>query len=384
MSCVVLRKLRVSCLIKYLKYFKGDLLNNKLATPRLRELDFLRGLAVLAVIAVHVGQNFPTEIGLFDSGASYGRFGVQLFYFVSALTMCFMWEARGKESGRVRKFYMRRFFRIAPLFWLAIPFYLAIYGVGESYWAPEGIGIRQIALTAIFLHGFFPDSINSVVPGGWSIAVEMTFYLFFPLLVMSIGGRRLVYLALSVLVWFFYAVFIRGWLEGVLGGGVLVKDFLYLNFVNQAPIFLLGCYLYYALRDGVGGRDILLLILWVILGFGSKKLAGVEGVGFVYMYMLMAMGVYFCMRAGVKLSIVERLGKRSYAMYLCHFSVISLFSKFEPPLGGFARFVLAFFVISAAAYFVAGFLGKLIEDRVHSWVSRRLNAGAGGRSRSKV
>jgi peptidoglycan/LPS O-acetylase OafA/YrhL len=36
--------------------------------------------------------------------------------------------------------------------------------------------------TALFVHGFHPQSINSVAPGGWSIAIEMTFYAVFPLL----------------------------------------------------------------------------------------------------------------------------------------------------------------------------------------------------------
>ena len=39
--------------------------------------------------------------------------------------------------------------------------------------------------TAFFLHGLHPEAINSVIPGGWSIAVEMTFYLFFPKYIIS-------------------------------------------------------------------------------------------------------------------------------------------------------------------------------------------------------
>lgn len=351
-------------------------MNKKLESPRLRELDFLRGVAVLGVVIVHVGQKFPTGVALYDSGTSYGQLGVQLFFFVSALTMCFMWGAREKESGRVWKFYVRRFFRIAPLFWLAIPFYLSIYGVGASYWAPEGIGIRQVLLTATFLHGFYPDSINSVVPGGWSIAVEMTFYLFFPLLAMHVKERRLVYLSLSILVWFLYAVFLRKWLEVFLGGDVLVKGFLHLNFLNQAPVFLLGCYLYYALKEGVGWSDFLLVALWVSLGYASKKFLGVEGLGFVYTYICMGAFVYFSMSLGVKFSLLEKLGKRSYAIYLIHFSLIYILSKLMLPFNSVAVFFMALLIVAGAAYFIAGILGRYVEDNVHSWVSKRLSASS--------
>jgi peptidoglycan/LPS O-acetylase OafA/YrhL len=100
---------------------------------------------------------------------------VQLFYFTSALTMCYVWKLCESETGRWWKFYVRRFLRIAPLYWLATLVCLLVYGLGASYWTPDGIGIRHVVLNALFWHGFWPDTINSVVPGGWSIAVEMTF-----------------------------------------------------------------------------------------------------------------------------------------------------------------------------------------------------------------
>ncbi|WP_165677771.1 acyltransferase family protein [Metapseudomonas otitidis] len=345
-------------------------------SSRLRELDFLRGLAILGVIMVHVGIKFSSGSSIFDSWAAFGRFGVQLFYFVSSLTMCFMWEARKQEVGRVRKFYIRRFFRIAPLFWLAIPFYLLVYGVGERYWAPEGIGVRQVILTALFLHGFWPDTINSVVPGGWSIAVEMTFYLLFPLLVLCVGSRKFAYLFLSMLVWFLYSAFIRPALAGVLGDSELVRDFLFLNFVSQAPVFLLGCYFYYAIKNGGGWVDVVIVVLWCLFGFVMEELSVIESSEFLYIYVVMGGCVYFCMRLGVKMALLERLGKRSYAMYLSHFVVLSIVARLMPQLEGFAVFFLVFAMVSLVAYLVAGLLGWLIEDRVQTWISQRLRVTA--------
>lgn len=57
------------------------------------------------------------------------------------------------------------------MFWLAIPFFLLLNGKAPAW---------EVATIALFVHGFHPQSINSVVPGGWSIAVEMTFYAVFP------------------------------------------------------------------------------------------------------------------------------------------------------------------------------------------------------------
>jgi peptidoglycan/LPS O-acetylase OafA/YrhL len=104
-----------------------------LSPTRLRTFDFLRGLAIFGVIIVHTAASFPSQIIAIDVLAGLGRFGVQLFFFISALTMCYMWKLREGEINPVKNFYIRRFFRIAPLFWIAIPVYLIINGYEKSY-----------------------------------------------------------------------------------------------------------------------------------------------------------------------------------------------------------------------------------------------------------
>ena len=169
-------------------------------TARNRSLDTLRGVAILGVLAVHTNQAVSSGVHQMDALLGWGRFGVQLFFLVSAFTMCYMWHERAGESERVRKFYIRRVLRIAPMFWLAIPTYLLLYGTGTSYWSPQGISALDIALTATFLHGWWPSSINAIVPGGWSIAVEMMFYLLFPFVILRIA-RPVAFLAAAVAVY---------------------------------------------------------------------------------------------------------------------------------------------------------------------------------------
>ncbi|MBV8664533.1 MAG: acyltransferase family protein, partial [Hyphomicrobiales bacterium] len=63
-------------------------------SPRLATLDFLRGLAILGVVAIHTTQHFPSHIKPLDFAFSNGWIGVQVFFFVSAYTMCHMWSRR--------------------------------------------------------------------------------------------------------------------------------------------------------------------------------------------------------------------------------------------------------------------------------------------------
>ncbi|MBK9207774.1 MAG: acyltransferase [Anaerolineales bacterium] len=146
-------------------------------------IDALRGFAILAVVFYHSLQWVVPTSGLLNVIAEQGARGVQFFYVASALTLFLSLGTRKKiETRPVLNFFIRRFFRIAPLFYLAIILYTWYDGNAPRYFAPNGIQWWYIPLTAFFLNGWLPETINSVVPGGWSIAVEMIFYLTVPYL----------------------------------------------------------------------------------------------------------------------------------------------------------------------------------------------------------
>src|SRR4051812_31822989 len=205
-------------------------------------------------MAVHSSQ----ASSAWSSGAGrqivdQGARGVQLFFVASALTLAMSWHAR--NDGAVR-FYLRRLLRIAPMFWLGTLFFLWLDGFSPRYFAPGGIDGTDVLLTALFLHGWNPDTVNSVVPGGWSIAVEMTFYLVFPLLMLVVRGwltALAAFVACNAIAlysfdyfWANRALFWPGASDG------LASTMLHLWFPTQLPVFALGFLLYYALRDWRG------------------------------------------------------------------------------------------------------------------------------------
>jgi len=90
---------------------------------KLKYIDVLRGIAVLGVLMVHCsyfGSNFvfPKVIkSFFENGAM----GVQLFFFTSAFTLFLSMNNRiDNEKLPYINFFIRRFFRIAPIYYLGI------------------------------------------------------------------------------------------------------------------------------------------------------------------------------------------------------------------------------------------------------------------------
>ncbi len=342
-------------------------------TTRKRSFDFLRGIAILGVITVHTSQSFPSGVSEIDFVAGLGRFGVQLFFYVSALTMCHMWMAREGESNPIRKFYVRRLFRIAPLFWIAIPVYLFINGNDKSYWAPEGVGSTQIILTIMFLHGFWPSSINSVVPGGWSVAVEMTFYALFPLLIRTVKNREKLYLILGIFIWIANILIFRELLTDILttqyntNSATIVKD-MKLNFLSQFPIFFFGCYLHFKTNRNLDKYELTLLIGWLMGATLFWVLYKFQDFGFLVVCLVIGVFVRVSVAKNVRCAIIEKLGVNSYAIYLVHFSILHYLKIIIEFWTSSINLFVGMILTTVLSFLLARVINLMIETKVQGFV----------------
>lgn len=222
-------------------------------------IDSLRGIAILGVFACHIADHLPGLPGPLGRILLQGGIGVQLFFIASALTLFLSLDARRADEPRpVLSFFIRRFFRIVPLFYLGVLLYSFFYG-GNSFDArvPPGLTLGSILSTLTFTNGWSPTWINQVVPGGWSIAVEMNFYLLVPFLHRrlkspgtAVGAAVGIYLlgaAASAGVW--------ALLNPRLGpeGRPMLEAFVHYWLPGQLYRFFAGFVLYFLIRDALPG-----------------------------------------------------------------------------------------------------------------------------------
>lgn len=155
---------------------------------RILELDGLRALAVLAVIADHFFVvTLQTSGPLTDFAFRLGSAGVQYFFVLSGFVISRALLEEHAANGRIslRKFWLRRCFRILPAYWV---FLLVVTLLGCSH-------LIRTDLHSLLWSAFLITNVVQVDwfhGHTWSLSVEEQFYLVGPLVAfVFLRGRRL-------------------------------------------------------------------------------------------------------------------------------------------------------------------------------------------------
>jgi peptidoglycan/LPS O-acetylase OafA/YrhL len=305
-------------------------------------IDALRGLAILGVLVYHASIHVPGVDERVMAILRNGHHGVQLFFIVSALTMFLSLGSRSaRESRPIRNFFIRRVFRIVPLFYAGALFYFWYDRLAQGDLGSAQSSIGCILATLTFTNGWAVDWINRLVPGGWSIAVEMNFYLLVPWLFSRFrSGQQAMTAA-------FIALIAGGAASGVAkkllthtlgtGSADAVARFTWYWLPAQIPMFLSGVALYFLLRPLLESRSAetqasrpspwLLLALAIYLiaaqSYSQTSLYLEQGL-FAVAVLLLA----WSLAIRPNLLVVNRatcyLGVVSYSAYLSHFLMLDL------------------------------------------------------------
>lgn len=151
-----------------------------LSTRHFGALDGLRGLAILLVFLAHPDNQFWVRF--------HGASGVTLFFVLSGYLITTLLLREEGVHGQVsfRRFYIRRLFRIYPMFFAVFLFYcVLVYVVGME-------PARRPAFTESvpYILALFPEhtlfwahgGVQPPFDGAWSIGIEEKFYLIWPIL----------------------------------------------------------------------------------------------------------------------------------------------------------------------------------------------------------
>ena len=231
-------------------------------------IDMLRGLAIVGVLLAHSMIGMSTaelrELPMnLERILWAGRHGVALFFVVSAFTLTrSMYYRFNNECLPIRKYFLRRFFRIAPAYYfiLIITF---LFGNGVTgYVNPKDVTLSWQDLTAhlFFVNGFFPYYTNDFLGVEWSVSTEVMFYMLLPIIYLwlvkvptiskKIAKVSLLCLA-SIAIVLLWLVFSKAKFLHVLGDGFtspVLDSWRYFFIANHLHEFAVGMTLWFVLN----------------------------------------------------------------------------------------------------------------------------------------
>jgi peptidoglycan/LPS O-acetylase OafA/YrhL len=196
---------------------RRDDAGDRAAAEHVSWLDGLRGLAAFWVLASHVQILVGMRIVFL---LSYGGLAVDLFMMLSGFLMAHHYILRrDREPWEAKRswvlFWTRRFFRIAPLYYVLLCAALAVgpyvgemrEAIAQAWPATATVGSRyadqslgNVIAHASFVFGMLPGYAFETPLPDWSIGLEMEFYASFPLLMLlmsRLGAQRAALIAVA-------------------------------------------------------------------------------------------------------------------------------------------------------------------------------------------
>lgn len=153
------------------------------------ELDGLRAVAVLGIVAYHVIVLLPATWHIAYPLVLRFDVALELFFMISGYLIYGPFarsHIQGRSAPRLRDYLVRRAVRIYPAYLVAV---LGMVALGWAHFDDGAQMVQHLTLT----QGYFPRGEGLLVePAGlgqsWTLVVEVSFYLFVPLWSWAVRG----------------------------------------------------------------------------------------------------------------------------------------------------------------------------------------------------
>ena len=317
------------------------------------ELDALRGLAALAVVAFHYTTHYHAMIGHTEPlgfGFPAGNYGVQLFFLISGFVI-FMTLERTRTA---MDFVVSRFSRLFPAYWSAMAITAAVvYTLGMPQ---QKLPLRDLLLDLTMVQEVL--GAEHLDGSYWTLGVELFFYA-------------------QMLLWFMLGwlprirIIIVGWLLLAVAYGLTRKAGLHFSYsvrealiLQHIPFFAMGI-LFYRMHSRAGSHRTDAILVGLCLAAIAIAYAP------VYLAVASACVAIFWLfitgrLAWLRTAPLAYLGTISYSLYLLHQAIgFVLIHRMER--NGVAPLV-AVFVAIAAIFVLATALTHLVERPALKWI----------------
>lgn len=307
-----------------------------------KQLDALtgtRGFAAILVVIFHFALNVIPD-GLLSDFFANGNLAVSYFFTLSGFIMCYTYYSQRVGYSSYMK---KRIARIVPLYLFALLLTIALL---STY--PDGFG-KQLVLNTFLLQAYFPDYALTLNGPGWSLSVEMFFYLLFPLFIIMYRYNEKGFAVFAIL---FYIISqaLHLWLIAIYkpeyGSGL--HEFVFYHPVMHLSQFLIGMAGYYlfshiqSIHKYLSPVVLFLIIAACVLYLPLSKHNGLLAPLFV----LFIVGVATSRKSLLATRPLVYFGEISYGIYILQMPVFMALQKLNDTALhlSYGYFLMLFFV----------------------------------------
>ncbi len=340
----------------------------------------LRAIAAVTVAVLHVAFAFADHVGaglgLKPGTGLSGQIAVMLFFIVSGYVMVIAAGGAFGQRGASRAFWLRRFNRIMPPYWLATAALAGVFLTVEPQPVPLLPLLKSLALVPFWQEGGGLRPIPFLWVG-WTLFYEMVFYALFGL---ALGLGRSAGLAVTV----------AGLGLLVLVGLIIGPDSAFLFAVTRPVLLMFVVGMGLALRRTSGGQVPVWLRIAALAALVPAMTlipvrVGTEAMGFDYLAWcgvpaaLLGLAVLGGPLAVPGSRWVIAAGDMSYALYLLHVPVAWFWLWFWRRLPGFDPGPWDYLISALVVSLVASWLfHRRVERPITAALNRRVGSPHGG------
>jgi peptidoglycan/LPS O-acetylase OafA/YrhL len=148
---------------------------------RIPTLDGWRGIAILLVLFDHIQHSLLNRYA--EPWTQTGQHGVTIFFVLSG----FLITSRLLEGpSDLKRFYLRRFWRLMPVAWT----YIASLLLLDRLTGVHFVSLSGVSACLFFYRNFGGNSGSAITGHFWSLSLEEQFYLVWPCVLLLAGVRR--------------------------------------------------------------------------------------------------------------------------------------------------------------------------------------------------
>ena len=330
-------------------------------------LDGLRALAVMTVMAFHLGWSFVPG----------GAFGVSLFFTLSGYLITQVMLADHDRAGKVdlKRFWTRRLRRLVPgsIVCLIAVTVVALFGLLEGdrlrgdLFAALGYSANWRFATAGTTYAQLFESTPSPVLHFWSLAIEEQFYIIFPLLmVVLLRWRKLLVPTLALLTGASVAAMVLTSSRNLAYYGTHTRAAELLIGALLALVIPVSKQLSTAVQKIVATLGVVAFVAFVYIATNAHTSdawlyqGGLSGFSLISSVLIIAVLVPGPLRLLMSSRPMVAIGRITYSLYLFHWPVFVVLNKVRMGFDGVALSLTRI----AVTVLLAGLSAWLIENPI--------------------